>query len=182
MLSDSWAVRRRASEGLLKTAGRAGEVGDSPPDTKASGIKEEEEERADVQLGASASAAGNGPQESPNIAAVPATDHQAPPEQGRANAGGAVPTLTLNTRVQNQGAAGGVVGTPVEQTPAGPPPGIMDVNSIEWQYLDPQGQIQGACATIDVRLGSLNAHSQGHSRPRRCKSGMMTDTLCLRCS
>ena len=27
--------------------------------------------------------------------------------------------------------------------PSGPPPGFTDPESIEWSYLDPQGQVQG---------------------------------------
>ena len=90
-------------------------------------------------------------------AAVPATDQHAPQDQGRGSVGG-VPTLTVNTRVQNQGATGAVGGTPVEQAPAGPPPGIIDVNSIEWQSLDTQGQIQGECSSYLVLLEASLAY------------------------
>lgn len=35
--------------------------------------------------------------------------------------------------------------------PSGPPPGLTDPASIEWSYLDPQGQVQG-----EYTLGSRN--------------------------
>lgn len=51
----------------------------------------------------------------------------------------------------------------INPPPSGPPPGLTDPTSIEWSYLDPQGQVQGEhtlmlsnCTVIDpIKCRSL---------------------------
>ncbi|KAF7798585.1 hypothetical protein EIP86_009807 [Pleurotus ostreatoroseus] len=139
VLSDSWSVKRRASEGFLKGTARAGDPPDAQSDPKADGIKEEEEEHP-----AGGQSGGGATTEASDGNAVPASPGAGRVRQPPQDVGiGGVPNLSLNTRLQNQPIHGAIVGTPIEQPPAGPPPGLVDVNTIEWQYLDPQGHIQG---------------------------------------
>lgn len=138
VLSDSWSVKRRASEGFLKGTARVGDTPDAQSDPKTNGIKEEEEHPASGQSG------GGATTEAPDGNAVPASPDTGRVRQPTQDAGiGGVPNLSLNTRLQNQPIPEATVGTPIEQPPAGPPPGLVDVNTIEWQYLDPQGHVQG---------------------------------------
>ena len=145
VLSDSWSVRRRPSEGGLKVGGRTGEPGENQDNPQASGIKEEEEEQQ------YASADGDGGRT--NGAGQP-SQQEAPPESpqvGRGdvntdNVSAGVGKLSLNTQGNNvtaDNANNTAPHTPVENVTTGPPPGIVDLSTVEWSYLDPQGQVQG---------------------------------------
>ena len=57
----------------------------------------------------------------------------------------------LNLEVQNQPNPNPQVLSTINPLPSAPPPGLTDLASIEWSYLDPQGQIQGEYA-----VGSSN--------------------------
>ena len=115
VLNDSWSSRRRASD--VKGSGRPGDVSDTGDGSKAEGIKEEEEEtQPTVDPGA------NPPKENSNGAQQSNGSMQLNEED----------TLTSQ-------------GVPSQDPAPSVPPGIAnpDPASIEWSYLDPQGQIQG---------------------------------------
>ncbi len=143
VLSDAWSSRRRTSEGgLLKGNARAGDTSDSQNDPKTEGIKEEEEEP-----GAHGQPIGDTrPEQSlktdPPLA-TPISTHDdqthAQPDAVDSRMAG----LSLNTRVQRSSATPSLVSTPVDMASTGPPPGLIDINAVEWSYLDPQGQVQG---------------------------------------
>lgn len=174
VLSDSWSVRRRASEGVLKPSARAGDTSDTQNEPKTEGIKEEEEEtRPEVRMGG---VSANNPSTA-DPAPVTGREQQAQPRRGASTSGGGAPLLSLNTQVPAQSITGAaVVGTPVEQGPLGPPPGIVDVNTLEWQYLDPQGQIQGRRLVSTYRVVSLIVVHQVLSLAQPCRSGMTKAT------
>lgn len=137
-------MKRRASEGLSKGTARSGDPPDAQNDPKAQGIKEEEEEHS---LGGQA--VGDTSIESLTVDTASSSPGAGRAQQFTHDTGTVgVPSLSLNTRLQNQPIPVLPVGTPVEQTPAGPPPGIVDVNTVEWQYLDPQGHVQGRNACL----------------------------------
>lgn len=60
----------------------------------------------------------------------------------------------------------------------GPPPGLADPASIEWSYLDPQGQEQGQSSCLNT-LNMLQRLLQGRSGLMSCKNGSMKVTLLL---
>lgn len=148
VLSDSWSIRRRTSEGLLKPAGRTGDGSESHDNPQATGIKEEEEENkvAGQDDGGAPNGVGQAAQSDPPPENVLAGRGEA---QANANSIGAgIGKLTLNTQPGDVNAGDVNAGnpaphSPVESAPAGPPPGIMDLSTVEWSYLDPQGQVQG---------------------------------------
>ena len=72
---------------------------------------------------------------------------------------------------------GGALRTPVESVTAGPPPGIIDLSTVEWSYLDPQGQVQGT-SFLTTLLKSLPSFfmSQAPSLLLLCRNGTMMDT------
>ncbi|GJE87887.1 GYF domain-containing protein [Phanerochaete sordida] len=143
VLSDSWSIRRRTSEGLLKVGGRTGELGDSQDGPQTTGIKEEEEEHRASGQGDGGPANGNGhaPQNDPPPQSPLAGRGEAQANADSVSAG--VGKLTLKTQGPDMNAGGVALQTPVENAPAGPPPGITDLSTVEWSYLDPQGHVQG---------------------------------------
>ncbi|KAJ6574666.1 hypothetical protein B0H19DRAFT_1125145 [Mycena capillaripes] len=113
---ESWVARRRASE--------AKSVGNAPRDAEGRGseIREEDED---------ANAGKATPHETPQVTASPIQD---PPTSSEPTAGEGA---SYSPHVQN----GSDLSAPV--VPNGPPPGILDLASVQWSYLDPQGQLQG---------------------------------------
>ncbi|EKM60710.1 uncharacterized protein PHACADRAFT_133413 [Phanerochaete carnosa HHB-10118-sp] len=143
VLSDSWSIRRRTSEGLLKAGGRAGDLNENQDNSQATGIKEEEEEHRIT--GQSDVGAANGDENAPPND-LPPKSLLAGSGEAQANAdivSASVGKLSLNTQGVEMNAGNAVSQTILENTPAGPPPGIVDLNTVEWSYLDPQGQVQG---------------------------------------
>lgn len=57
----------------------------------------------------------------------------------------------MSLEAQNQPNSNPRVLSTTNTLPSGPPPGLTDPASIEWSYLDPQGQVQG-----EYTLGSSN--------------------------
>ncbi|KAF9269924.1 hypothetical protein L218DRAFT_952115 [Marasmius fiardii PR-910] len=121
---ESWIARRRTSEGLGKTSGVTRE-----PSGEENEIREEEEARVEekpdpedsstlpTQPGLQANASGIGSQRPEDI------------ESG-------ISQLSLDQKTQ------GLLNSP-NPPPASAPPLPADLASIEWSYLDPQGQVQG---------------------------------------
>ncbi|KAF9072776.1 hypothetical protein BDP27DRAFT_388353 [Rhodocollybia butyracea] len=116
---ESWMARRRASE-VSKNAPR--DPGEDPKEIR----EEDEENNLDSQSrpGAMGSLASGIAMQKPDSieSGLAQIALDAPPSA-------AVPSLT-NSPASTSASIG-------------PPPGIVDLASVEWSYLDPQGQIQG---------------------------------------
>lgn len=133
VLDGPWTAKRRASEGVPK-----------PPTAQnplvKAGIKEEEEEpRSDPQANPGQSGLSASPPPDPALTQGP--------NNPTGNAGNAAATGNIgrNDSVQNGGSHNSHSnGQPTpDPITSGPPPGLMDLTSVEWSYLDPQGQVQG---------------------------------------
>ncbi|KAJ7693585.1 hypothetical protein B0H17DRAFT_489140 [Mycena rosella] len=111
---ESWVARRRASE--AKSIGNASR---DPDHHEGRGLEIREEDE-DATL-------NSNPHETPQATASPS--HDPPPAQPKAGDG--------PSYVQNGSEL------PATTVPNGPPPGILDLASVQWSYLDPQGQLQG---------------------------------------
>ncbi|KII94435.1 hypothetical protein PLICRDRAFT_695434 [Plicaturopsis crispa FD-325 SS-3] len=139
--SDSWMARRRASDAPSK-GGVGGTGNEQSPGSKGQEIREEEEE-APPHL-------SDAPTQSTNSSALDAEnllhsngvgnetqiirDNPTAPVDAFSN-------LSLST---SQNASSPITASTNGSGPdAGPPPGLPDLASIEWSYLDPQGQVQG---------------------------------------
>lgn len=133
VLGDSWGSgRRRAPDGLLKGNSRGGEGGENQDNPQVGGIKEEEEEHRQNIDGQRNDHQANQPDAPPSNNGIGNTH----------TLSNTMSNLTLNTSL-NPTNASAAPHTPNEGAPAGPPPGLLDMNIVEWIYLDPQGQIQG---------------------------------------
>ncbi|KAF8446148.1 hypothetical protein L210DRAFT_840512 [Boletus edulis BED1] len=138
---DSWS-RKRPSAGVAGLGGGILARGEGKEeDARYSEIKEEEESTThhstDVHDGDPA-AIMNPPSSGPNV--PPSNPTPVGPlsssDVGQGMAGMSLETLhqpNPNTRVSST----------TNPLPSGPPPGLTDPASIEWSYLDPQGQVQG---------------------------------------
>lgn len=121
---ETWVSRRRASEGLLNKSG-TGMARDSGGDYDGKGTQIREEEE------------GLHEPERPE-------DTQPPPSQP-------VPLPVENSALRDSAAFASSAGDNHDISrssnnsvqPTGPPPGIPDLSSVDWSYLDPQGQLQG---------------------------------------
>ncbi|KAJ6604179.1 hypothetical protein DFH09DRAFT_300736 [Mycena vulgaris] len=118
---ESWVARRRASE--AKSVGNASRDPDHH-EGRSLELREEDED-------ASLNSGGNPiPHETPQTTASPS--HDPPATQPKAGDG-----ASYSPHIQN---GSDLTGT---TAPNGPPPGILDLASVQWSYLDPQGQLQG---------------------------------------
>lgn len=141
VLSDSWSSRRRTSEGFGKGGARPGEAGDPQDGPKATGIKEEEEEGRDTQTDAKLPTGLPNSSLSDPPPLSPAVVNGAVPTQIRSDSlSTSVSSLSLGARTRSTDRIGLAT---ADNVPSGPPPGITDPTTIEWSYLDPQGQVQG---------------------------------------
>ncbi|ETW87633.1 hypothetical protein HETIRDRAFT_431920 [Heterobasidion irregulare TC 32-1] len=134
---DSWTSRRRASEAGAKSATGNEYINDKE-------IKEEEE----PQGGGWGHAAQNGDLNVHNHQAADDRMHSATVDvpDGLPSEARVIDRDIANHSLGDQGFAGQAPTTPSsshtnpDTANAGPPPGIADVASVEWSYLDPQGQ------------------------------------------
>ncbi len=117
VLSDTWSARRRASENVPKGGGRGDKETDG--DLKDPDIKEEEEDAVRASEQAKQSSGGT-----PSGVNGDGTSNGVEQVNGQIG----------NTSISGQGRQPG---------PHQPPPGLADLSTIDWSYLDPQGQIQG---------------------------------------
>lgn len=142
VLSDSWHVRRKTSEGLLNSSIRTGEAAENGG-PQATGIKEEDEEKGGAVNTDSGTANGtSGASQNEPSPAYPTSElHEPHPSANHVSPG--IGKLSLNTNGNGASANGTTPSTPADGAPTGPPPGIVDLSTIEWSYLDPQGQVQG---------------------------------------
>lgn len=144
---DSWMARRRTSESMLKAGGAS--TGTRPEgreeDVKGPNIKEVEEntslaENTTLQPDLS----GASQQLSPIPDALPPdTTTDSPNQRSSSNADSVARRMAGMNLGQNERTNANFHPNPVADGLAtGPPPGL-DPASIEWSYLDPQGQVQG---------------------------------------
>ncbi|KAH9921405.1 uncharacterized protein B0H18DRAFT_1086113 [Fomitopsis serialis] len=135
VLGESWSSRRRG-DSLSKTGGdtvgrRDREGTDSGRDLKGPDIKEEDEDMA-----------RKADQDGPARPDGRGTQPQPRPQMAPASINNGVTDLSLGVHERSVGpdASGS------EQLGAAPspkPPGLIDLSSVEWCYLDPQGNVQG---------------------------------------
>ena len=146
VLSDSWHVRKKTSEGLLNSGIRVGDAAESGP--HATDIKEEDEERggAGEPNGGAANGTRHATQNDPPPENTMSEGRESQPNVNSVSAG--VGKLSLNTQGTEMNVNGTGPHTPVDGAPAGHPPGIVDLSTVEWSYLDPQGQVQGVLLLI----------------------------------
>ncbi|KAI0700406.1 hypothetical protein BC835DRAFT_1327310 [Cytidiella melzeri] len=139
VLSDSWSSRRRASEGLSKGSGRSGDTGDPQDEPKAVGIKEEDEDIGATRLEASNSSGGISASHSDQPSDSPVTHGGGLGQTASDTLSSGINNLSLDARAQNSP----LVPSTTDGILPGPPPGLADPTTMEWSYLDPQGNVQG---------------------------------------
>ncbi|GBE78526.1 predicted protein [Sparassis crispa] len=146
VLSESWSSRRRASDALAKPGGTSSgrperDTSDAGRDSNESYIKEEEEGGAPpspehLRGGDNAAAQPTpSPRPDPPIATTGRGSVSAD------NVSGSMASLSLAG--QGDGGVANGVGITEDPMMSKPPLGLTDLTSVEWSYLDPQGQIQG---------------------------------------
>ncbi|KAH9947959.1 hypothetical protein B0H21DRAFT_299287 [Amylocystis lapponica] len=144
VLNESWASRRRAAEAASKPGGVRGEKDTLDYlDSKDTEIKEEEEgdQHSTEQQGDENSAAGSTSvlPPGPPLAGV---SNGMPRDSLMSSANTSnvdVASLPLGSRNASPAAsAAEITGDPPNSKP-----GVSDLGSVEWSYLDPQGQVQG---------------------------------------
>ncbi|TFK57684.1 hypothetical protein OE88DRAFT_1651547 [Heliocybe sulcata] len=140
---EGWNLRRRPSEGPLRTANSSIDHGsaDSPSDSQHQIKEEEESTEANGQTSTGArnfmaNASGGGPSVSAGNASQNPSDTTTGLDNGIAGL-----SIGSSTDPNNSGGLSAV--PPSNPAPGAPPPGLTDLASIEWSYLDPQGQVQG---------------------------------------
>ncbi|KAI0961032.1 hypothetical protein AcV7_000246 [Taiwanofungus camphoratus] len=149
VLSESWSSRRRGTENGPKGVGtpslRNNKDG-SQNDRKGLDIKEENEDdlHSSGQPSSSheklSSEVTTDSQSDPPLDGIPNDPPQKVAKDSNDPSGS-----TANSAVGSQDNANSlpVVGSNGDSMVSGPPPGLTDPASIEWSYLDPQGQVQG---------------------------------------
>ncbi|KAG1866280.1 hypothetical protein C8R48DRAFT_747549 [Suillus tomentosus] len=143
---DSWMARRRASESVLKVGGAS--TGTRPEsreeDSKGHNIKEDEEEQHPVQN----TALQPSPSAASQLSAIPDalppdTTSNSPSPRSALSADSVAHRMTGMSLSETERTNANFHPNPVaDSLTTGPPPGL-DPASIEWSYLDPQGQVQG---------------------------------------
>lgn len=177
---DTWSSRRRTSEGLAKTPATRG---DGEPETVAQQpINEAEEDSGGAKWDTTGPKDG-GSSTGETVPDPPST------ENGTLGGGGPNDPSAVSNSAQQDKPVAQAVGptTPLphpDPLAAGPPPGLPDPASIEWSYLDPQGNVQGH--SLYFFLGSNHSFAiscrQVPSVPISCRSGSTKDTLLRICS
>lgn len=151
---DSWLARRRASEGVLKSTGPTG--GEYRQDNASSEIREEDEGDGNVAQRRNQDRNDFTPSPQPNSSTSNSNSPKpVAQEPSDLNKGRALVHLEAN---------GGLDGSSSPSNARGPPPGILDLASVEWSYLDPQGQIQGRYS-YSLQFYIDLPFRQGHSAP-----------------
>ena len=144
---DAWS-RRRPSAGVPATGGGMTAQEGKEEDARRSGIKEEEESAGHHSLDAHNSdpAAGTDISSSPgpDVSPSDATPDGQVSSLRFDSLGQSMTGLSLEA--QNQCNSNPQVSSTMHPLPSGTPPGLTDSASIEWSYLDPQGQVQGKYA------------------------------------
>ncbi|EMD41539.1 hypothetical protein CERSUDRAFT_110092 [Gelatoporia subvermispora B] len=144
VLNESWSARRRVSEGGTKPGGTSRadrDTGNTNADDKGLDIKEEEEEESSASginpSGESSQPLEPGPTQDTTLNQNGAAG--IPNEGSTTSANEAMANISLRDHSPQLVSSGPATGDPALSRP----PGVPDVTSIEWSYIDPQGQIQG---------------------------------------
>lgn len=144
---ESWTSRRRATEGLSKAEAAISPQGDREDgerlDGKDSDIKEEDEDRLEERLDSAQN----------DVLVIPASQQDVSGDGSR---------LLDMQPVDRNSANSSIAGRNIPETSntatmdlASAPPGIPDLASVEWSYLDPQGQVQGQVPSFHFISSSL---------------------------
>ncbi|KAG1757349.1 hypothetical protein EDB19DRAFT_1657020 [Suillus lakei] len=144
---DSWMARRRTSESVLKVGGAS--TGTRPEgreeDVKGHNIKEAEEEHPSVIKNTALQPGPSGASQLSPIpdALPPDTTSNSPSQRSALSADSVAHRVTGMSLGENERTNANFHPNSVtDSVTTGPPPGL-DPTSIEWSYLDPQGQVQG---------------------------------------
>lgn len=143
---ESWVSRRRASETAGKSVTTSKEATENFQEIKASGIREEKEEDY-----------GNSTQSNTDIDSNLFSTHSSPEKRYASSSSENIQDTSRNTLSAN----GSVNSDPFGPNHAsvGPPPGLVDLASVEWSYKDPTGQVQGASHNILILGWRSVAHA-----------------------
>jgi PERQ amino acid-rich with GYF domain-containing protein len=147
---ESWMAKRRAEQGITKPANGSWRAGD-PSDAKGLGIKEEAEE-------------GSAPQEQASNGQLHA--ELEPYANGSGLQGDSAPdpdATPMQAPVQGLAVQ---PGSDPDVTPVPAPIRSQDLKSVEWSYIDPQGNIQGAGSSTGSHYSVLTSY-----RPRSIPRG-----------
>lgn len=160
VLSESWSSRRRAAEGLSKPGGSLAtrsERGANESHTEANGIQEEKE---DQQHEPDTKVTDLEKHEPPKEAEVQLQTDPGPVANG-ASSEVSADMGDLNDKMSNivledrsNEPLDDTVASTGESPAVGLPPELADLASVEWTYLDPQGQTQGE-SLIRLLIASL---------------------------
>lgn len=157
---DSWMARRRASEASSKPIRDGG--GDYTGDDRAPIQEEIEEEdgrdKRDTQSH-SQLALSSGPNR------LHTSNQAGEPETKITDTSGLSNRNLSTTSALSDASEGRVAST-------GPPPGLVDLTSIEWSYKDPSGQVQGLSQSSSPTTKKFSNANQVHSELILCRSGM----------
>ncbi|KAG8219990.1 hypothetical protein J3R82DRAFT_997 [Butyriboletus roseoflavus] len=140
---DSWS-RKRPSAGVTGTGGGMVARDGKEEDARRSEIKEEEEtighHSANTHDSNSAAVVDQSSSLGPDVSPDATPDSQVSCS-GFESVGQSMASMSLDA--QNQPNSNSRALPTINSLPSGPPPGLNDPASIEWSYLDPQGQVQG---------------------------------------
>jgi PERQ amino acid-rich with GYF domain-containing protein len=141
---ESWGARRRPSEGYLRAAVRGdASGGELQQDDKGPDIKEEEgkERQSAEQVDALDGHGDRYPHEPlpqpSSLQILHSEDGSREVQEKPIINDSCTPSETRFS------SASGGQHTGLASKPAGPQPNLVDLASVEWSYLDPQGQVQG---------------------------------------
>ncbi|KIJ68628.1 hypothetical protein HYDPIDRAFT_179700 [Hydnomerulius pinastri MD-312] len=142
---DSWS-RRRPSAGMPGGGGGTPTRGDGKEgEPRRSDIKEEEENTShSATIAHSADSVDATQQPSspgPDVPPPDVTPNGHPPSSGTDPVTQGIAGMSLGEHNHVDGNP--QVATTINLPASGPPPGLADPASVEWSYLDPQGQVQG---------------------------------------
>lgn len=130
VLSETWSARRRNAE-LAKANGQNKNEKDGDGDGKGPDLKEQEEEA----LHGSGRAQKNG-ESTGGPSSDPHATYNGNDTNGMSNRlNGQLEKLSINGPGDTQ--------SPAAANPDQPPPGLGDLSTVEWSYVDPQGNVQG---------------------------------------
>ena len=123
ILGETWTSRRRGtSESITKVGAPPHKDKETDGENKGPDIKEEEEDT------------------------LHASEHRREPSSNSKSENGATSSSEVDPvqgSLSSLSIAGSGDGASGSSGTGGPPPGLTDLASVEWSYLDPQGQIQG---------------------------------------
>jgi PERQ amino acid-rich with GYF domain-containing protein len=137
---ESWGARRRPSEGFLRAAARGDAGGgELQQDDKGLDIKEEEEEKPIAEQADALDGPGDRYPHEPSP--QPSLLHFLHSDDGSREAleKPIINESCFTSETRSSSASGGEHTRLVTK----PHPSLVDLASVEWSYLDPQGQVQG---------------------------------------